>query len=93
MNNTVDSIDTAHVMLMDTQREEDIYLGTPYPFGTQQSGHCLVTQYNAGIMNLQVNQSVSLFLNVTYTVTAIMENYNRLSTSNGWQPLDNTIFD
>lgn len=92
MNNTANSIDAAHVMLIDTQREKDIYLGTGYPFATQSSGECLITNYDAGLLDVQVNQSVSLFINATFTITAIMENYNLLSAANGWKPLENTTF-
>lgn len=81
-----------HVMLMDTQREKDIYLGTEYPYDTLSSGQCLISSDMEDLMNISENQAIQLYMNITMTVTALMQNYNVLSAQNGWEPLTNTTF-
>jgi hypothetical protein len=43
---SIDQADTAGcIMLIDTQREKEIKLGTTYPFGPLSAGQCLVSSY------------------------------------------------
>lgn len=91
-NNSVSEIPKGHLLLIDTQREEDIYLGTQYPFGTLEAGQCLIADYVQDEMDLNDIHAIQLYLNMTFTVTAVMENYNVLSVENGWEPLSNTTF-
>lgn len=86
-SNSVSHVPDGHLLLMDTQREKDIYLGTQYPYGTLEAGQCLIAEYGKDAMNLTENQSIQLSLNMGVTVTAVMENYNVLSVENGWKPL------
>ncbi len=79
-------------MLINTEREKEIKLGTSYPFEPLQTGFCLLSSYQSVALALNVGDEIQIEMNLTATMNAIMNNYNAIATTNSWQILTNGYY-
>ena len=57
-----------HVLLIDTEREKEIYLGTAYPFPKLGLGECLINEDLAESKGFVLNQNISVLVYLDQTV-------------------------
>ena len=56
------------VLLIDTERDKEIYLGTAYPFPKLGLGECLINEDLAASKDFVLNQNISVLFFLDYTV-------------------------
>jgi len=75
------------MMLIDTEIEKRINLGTTYPFPPQKEGECLISHAYGALTGSKKGSLVSLNLPLGHLLDAIIDQYNLVSEGERIAPI------
>ena len=72
-------------MAMDTKRENEIGLGTKWPFDPLGEGECLASSVFAAKYNVNKNRMLYFHVNLGSMLKTIVTRYNVIAVEMGWE--------
>ena len=70
-------LETGNLMLIDTEREKEIYLGVGWPFEPLGLGQCLLAAEVGVLWNVHKNDVVNLTMDLTLQLNAMIGVFNK----------------
>ena len=60
-----------HILLMDTEREEQIGFGPNYPFGKLGTGECIISTIMGGQFGIKIDDHIKISMQYSYVLETI----------------------